>query len=131
MSPAVLHPPFNIVRVSHVEYTVADLSRSRAFWVDALGFIVTEQAADALYLRGLEERHHHSVVLRLGPVPTVRALGFKVFEEEGLDRAASWFRAPILMAGRSIGPFQSRSPIRMARSPAIHRLRRSPMKHSP
>jgi len=89
--PPVLHPPFNIVRVSHVEYTVTDLARSKAYWVDALGFIVTAETADALYLRALEERNHHCVILRKGTTACVRVLGFKVYEEEDLDRAARWF----------------------------------------
>jgi catechol 2,3-dioxygenase len=85
------HPPFNVVRVSHVEYGVGDLGRSRAFWVDALGFIVTAETRDTLYLRGLEERSHHSVVLRRAEAPIVRRLGFRVFEAEDLDRAAHFF----------------------------------------
>jgi catechol 2,3-dioxygenase len=87
----VKSPPFNVVRVSHVEYGVSDLGRSRAYWVDALGFIVTEQTRDFLYLRGLEERSHHCVVLRRADAPIVRRLGFRVFDEEDLDRAGHYF----------------------------------------
>ena len=49
----VFHPPFNIVRASHVELGVADIARSRAFYVDCLGYIVSDEDKDALYLRGL------------------------------------------------------------------------------
>ena len=91
--PAILHPPFNIVRVSHVDYGVTDLARSRAYWVDALGFIVTDATAEVLYLRGLEERNHHSVILRRSAAPGVHTLGFKLYEEADLDRAARWFAA--------------------------------------
>lgn len=106
--PAVLHPPFNIVRVSHVEYGVADLARSRAYWADALGFIVTEQTSDALYLRGLEERNQHCVVLRKGD-PTARRLGFKLYEEEDLGRAQLWFRTQGLPADFVDVPHQGRT----------------------
>ena len=109
IQPVVLHPPFNIVRVSHVEYTVTDLARCRAYWVDALGFIATEQTAEALYLRGLEERNHHCVVLRRGDAPSVRALGFKVYEPEDLERAAHWFRARGLAAEFAETPHQGRT----------------------
>ena len=98
VSKAVLHPPFNVVRVSHVEYTVIDPARSRAFWADALGFVVTAASDEVVFLRGLEERNHHSVVLRRGAVPGVTRLGFKVFEEEDLDRAAHWFAGQGLAA---------------------------------
>ena len=81
-----LEPPFNIVRASHVELGVADIARSAAFYVDCLGYVVSEQSANALYLRGVEERNHHSIVLRKG-TPDVSALGFKVASEEDLDRA--------------------------------------------
>ena len=103
------HPPFNVVRVSHVEYGVGDLGRSRAFWVDALGFIVTTETRDVLYLRGLEERSHHSVVLRRDEAPIVRRLGFRVFEEEDLDRAAHFFRANGLRSEFADVPQQSRT----------------------
>src|SRR5690606_15914721 len=91
IQPPVHNPPFNIVRISHVDYAVTDLQQSRAFWVDALGYTVSVETADTLYLRGLEERNHHSVVLRQAPDPFCRAMGFKVFSEDDLDRAARFF----------------------------------------
>jgi catechol 2,3-dioxygenase len=87
----VLFPPFNIVRLSHVELGVTDLARSRAFYADLLGLQVTDETADAVYLRAMEERGHHCVVLRCKPAAEVDVLGFKVFGEEDLDRAASFF----------------------------------------
>jgi catechol 2,3-dioxygenase len=87
----VFDPPFNVVRASHVELSVTDLGRSRAFYVDCLGLLVSDETADALYLRGIEERNHHSIVLRRGREPDVRALGYKLASEEDIDRAASWF----------------------------------------
>jgi catechol 2,3-dioxygenase len=84
-------PPFNIVRASHVELAVRDLGASRAFYVDCLGYLVTDATGDALYLRGVEERNHHSIVLRRSQEIGVDALGFKLASEEDLDRAAFWF----------------------------------------
>ncbi len=89
--PPVFDPPFAIVRASHVEFGVRDLSRSRAFYVDCLGYLVTEETKDALYLRAVEERNHHSIVLRRADAPVAQALGFKVASEDDLDRAAVWF----------------------------------------
>ena len=86
-----LAPPFNIVRVSHVDYGVTDLAASRAFYVDCLGLIVTAETPDALFLRAVEERNHHSIVLRKAPQAACLALGFKVASEDDLDRAAVWF----------------------------------------
>ncbi len=87
----VLNPPFNIVRASHVELAVSDLSASRAFYVDCLGYLVTDEDPDALYLRAVEERNHHSLVLRRACSAHVDALGFKLASEEDVDRAAFWF----------------------------------------
>src|SRR5215468_5189283 len=87
----VLNPPFNVVRASHVEIGACDLARSRAFYVDCLGLLVTDETADAIYLRAVEERNHHSIVLHRSGEPVVRTLGFKVASEEDLDRAAFWF----------------------------------------
>jgi len=87
----VLDPPFNVVRASHVEFDVRDLGRSRAFYVDCLGYLVTDESRDAVYLRAVEERNHHSIVLRRAGKPTVPALGFKVASEDDLDCAAAWF----------------------------------------
>ena len=87
----VFTPPFNVVRASHAELTVRDLSRSRAFYVDCLGYLVGAEEPGALYLRAVEERNHHSIVLREGKEPSAHTLGFKVASDEDLDRAAAWF----------------------------------------
>jgi 3,4-dihydroxyphenylacetate 2,3-dioxygenase len=87
----VLDPPFNVVRASHVEFGVRDLVAARAFYVDCLGYLVSDETADALYLRAVEERNHHSIVLKAAREPIVHTLGFKVASDEDLDRAAFWF----------------------------------------
>jgi catechol 2,3-dioxygenase len=94
----VLEPPFRIVRVLYVDYAVTDLARTRAYWVDALGLAVTAESADTLFLRALEERSHHSVVLRKAETAGVNALGFKVWSEDDLDKAKAWFTAQGLPA---------------------------------
>src|SRR3981081_4248926 len=73
--PPVFTPPFNIVRASHVELTVRDLARSRAFYVDCLGYLISAEEPEALYLRAVEERNHHSIVLRKGKEPAAQTLG--------------------------------------------------------
>ena len=62
-------PPFDIVRVAHVELVVTDLDAAREFYVGRLGLVPTAETGDALYLRGLEERLHHS----RRPAPRARA----------------------------------------------------------
>ncbi|HEX4261420.1 MAG TPA: 3,4-dihydroxyphenylacetate 2,3-dioxygenase [Acetobacteraceae bacterium] len=99
IAPPVDAPPFRIVRTSHVELGVTDLGRARAFWCDALGLAETASDADALHLRGMEERAHHSLVLRRAAAPCCRAIGLRVWSEDDLDRAAHWFGARELPTG--------------------------------
>ncbi|MBV9078714.1 MAG: 3,4-dihydroxyphenylacetate 2,3-dioxygenase [Methylobacteriaceae bacterium] len=107
--PAVLHPPFHVVRLNHVVLTVTDLSRARAFWAETLGLQVTGEEDGRLYLRAMEERGHHCVVLEKGREPAARVLGFKVFAEEDLDRAQAFFRARGLPAAFVERPHQGRT----------------------
>lgn len=88
-----LYPDFNIVRLSHVDYAVTDLAASRAFYADTLGLQVTYEDATRITLRAMEERGHHCITLIQADAPQVHALGFKVFAEEDLDKAAAWFAA--------------------------------------
>jgi catechol 2,3-dioxygenase len=84
--------PFNITRCSYTELGVKDLTASRKFYVDTLGFVLTEQTADALYLRGLEERNHHSIILRLSETSTVLGMGFRVSSHPDLDQLHDHFK---------------------------------------
>jgi catechol 2,3-dioxygenase len=102
-------PPFNVVRASHVEFGVRDLGRARAFYVDCLGLLATAEEADALYLRGVEERNHHSIVLRQTRAPEIRALGFKLASEADLDGAAAWFTRRNLPVAFPDVPHQGRT----------------------
>ena len=85
-----LDPPFNIVRLSHITLDVTDLDRARRFYVDLLGLQISHEEPDALYLRALEERGHHCLILRRAAEPAAGALGFKLWDEAELDKAASW-----------------------------------------
>lgn len=96
--PPNLYPPFNIVRLSHVELRVTDLAWARAFYVDTLGLQVTQEEHDALYLRAMEERGHHSLILRHADIAGVGRLGFKVWDEADLDCADDWFKSQGLPA---------------------------------
>jgi catechol 2,3-dioxygenase len=86
-----LSPAFNIVRLSHVELVVRDIAVSKAFYVDTLGMQVTYEDSETLCLRAMEERGHHSIVLKKGTEPVANVMGFKVFSEEDLDKAEAFF----------------------------------------
>ena len=67
-----LYPPFNTVRLSHVELVVTDLAASRHFYVETLGLLVTHEDSNQIFLRALEERGHHCMILTKGPKPCVK-----------------------------------------------------------
>lgn len=75
-----------ILRLGHVEYRVIDLGRARAFYVDLLGLVETGRDRTRLYLRGLEERDHHSLVLRQAPSAGVSHFAFRVAAPDDLER---------------------------------------------
>src|SRR5262245_38627025 len=107
MARDLCEPP-DIVRTAYAELVVTDLARARDFWVDLLGFVVSAEEPDALYLRGYEELVHHSLVLRAGPAVACGRIGFRVRRPEDLDRAEVWFAArgcPVrrIPAGATVG----------------------------
>ncbi|MGB0411236.1 MAG: 3,4-dihydroxyphenylacetate 2,3-dioxygenase [Pikeienuella sp.] len=105
----VLYPPFNILRLSHVEYAVTDLKASRAFYVDTLGLQVSHEGDGVLYLRAMEERGHHCVMLREAEAASVSVLGFKVFDDADLDKAEAFFQEKGLKTEWVKRPFMGRT----------------------
>lgn len=88
-----IEPRFDVVRAARAELGVTDLDRARHFYVEALGFHLTDETDDALYLRGMEEASHHSLVLRLARAPMLLRAGFRVARSRDLEAGAEHFRA--------------------------------------
>lgn len=82
---------FNIIRVARVVLNATDLDKSRDYYVNALGFIETEHDDEHIYLRGLEEHVHHSLVLKKSQEPGVHAISYKVAKEDDLEELATFF----------------------------------------
>ena len=96
----VWKPAFHVTRASHVALSVRDLRVSRLFYTEVIGLIVTREDDDALYLRGIEEACHHSLVLRKSAAsPTCARIGLRVQTEADLDAAFDWFAGQGLSAG--------------------------------
>jgi catechol 2,3-dioxygenase len=88
VSAPAITPAYDILRAAYAELQVADLEAAERFYVDLLGLIVAARTKDAIYLRGWEERLHHSLVLRRSQVAAAARLGFRVRGEEDLDLLA-------------------------------------------
>lgn len=104
-----LHPSFNIVLLGHVELRVTDLDWSRTFYVDTLGLQVTHDDSDRIQFRTIEERGHHSMVLRRADAPSVAMLAFKAWEDEDLDHDEAWFKARDLPVNWIERPFMGQT----------------------
>lgn len=93
MEDVVLDPPFNITRASHVVLNVTDLDASRAFYTDLIGLVVSDHDDEAVYLRGLEEACHHSLVLRKAAAPSCARIGLRTRTDADLRKAKDYFEA--------------------------------------
>jgi catechol 2,3-dioxygenase len=105
-----LSPPFNITRSSHVCLNVKDLAASRLFYEQVMGLVVTLEADGALYLRGVEEACHHSLVLRRNDkAGTASCIGMRVLTEDDLDKAHRYFESRGCAVSWIETPYQGRT----------------------
>lgn len=104
------NPPFNITRASHLVLTAQDLPASRDFYTEVLGLVVSDEDANTIFLRGIEERGHHSLTLKKTTgEPTCECIGMHVFGEEDLDKAKFHFDRAGVPAKFVEVPFQTRT----------------------
>lgn len=88
------NPPFVLTRASHASFTVRDLACSRDFYRDVIGLVVTEETSDVVYLRGLEEECHHSLVLHAAnDKPCAGRVGLRVQTDEDVGAAERYLAA--------------------------------------
>jgi catechol 2,3-dioxygenase len=102
--------PFQVTRASHLTFTVRDLARSRDFYTEVVGLAVSDEDNDTIYMRGLEERLHHSLILkRTNDAPSCVRTGLLTFEDEDLDKAKFYFEKRGIKAEFVDVPYQSRT----------------------
>ena len=90
----VYEPPFNITRAGHMVLTSRDLARARHFYTNVIGLVVTKEDGDTLWLRGLEEIAHHSLVIkRTSGQPMCERIGLRVLTETELEKAHRHYRS--------------------------------------
>src|SRR5918995_1537400 len=89
--PTPTAPAPDILRCAYMEIVVTDLAASRAFYVDVLDLVVTEEDERSVYLRSMEEFIHHNLVLRQGPVAAVAAFSYRVRTPADLDKAVAFY----------------------------------------
>jgi catechol 2,3-dioxygenase len=82
-----------VTRVGHVELFSRDLDRSQDFYVDVLGMVETERTQDHLYLRCIEDREHHTLMLTRADRNGLGHIAFRVDDPDELERLAAAYRA--------------------------------------
>jgi 3,4-dihydroxyphenylacetate 2,3-dioxygenase len=82
-------PAFSILKAAHAELRVTDIERARVFYCDLLGMFETARDAERLYLRCLEEREHHSLVLRKAASGGAGHIAFRVAAPDDLNKLAA------------------------------------------
>src|SRR5262245_63408218 len=103
-------PPFNITRASHLVLTTQDLPASRDFYVEVVGLLVSDEDANTIYFRGVEERGHHSLTLkRTTGEPSCECIGMHVFDEADLDKAKFHFDGTGVRSEFVTVPYQGRT----------------------
>lgn len=86
------NPAFQLTRASHVTLAVTDLAKSRDFYRDVVGLVVTEETSNTVYMRGLEEAAHHSLVLELEKESKAKRIGLRVRADEDIFAAEKFFK---------------------------------------
>ena len=105
-----LDTPFNITRSSHVVLTVNDLEKSRLFYTEVVGLVVTEETGGTLYLRGVEEACHHSLVLKLSKdAPRCERIGMRVLRDRDLEPLKAFFDGQGLKTAWADVPHQGKT----------------------
>lgn len=105
-----LYPDFNVIRLSHVCLNVKNLTESKQFYTDILGMQITDESDTHIYLRALEERGHHCVVLQQSDNSgTVEVLGFKTYSDADLDKAEKYFQSKGRATSWIDRPYQGRT----------------------
>ncbi|KGX84544.1 3,4-dihydroxyphenylacetate 2,3-dioxygenase [Pontibacillus litoralis] len=79
---------FDIIRTGRAVLHVTDIEKSKKFY-DALGFIITETDDNQIFLRGLEEHNHHSLLLKQRETPALEVISYRVKSEEDLEQLAT------------------------------------------
>lgn len=92
-------PILDVAHLAHVEILTPDLAASTAFFKDLLGMQETGRSGQSVYLRGYEERYHHSIKLTAAAEPGLGHAAWRTRSPQGLARRAAAIEALGLARG--------------------------------
>ena len=79
-------PILDVAQLAHIELLTPDLAASAAFFKDILGMSETERRGSSVYLRGYEERYHHSLKLTAAPQAGLGHVAWRARSPQALER---------------------------------------------
>ena len=83
-----------VLRPGHAQIRVTDLDKALHFYRNVLGLVETgKDNQGRYYFKGWDERDHHSVVIRPADSAGIDLFGFKVRDNETLDKLESDLKA--------------------------------------
>jgi catechol 2,3-dioxygenase len=98
-APEASEPILDIAQLAHLELLTPDLEASVGFFRDLLGMTVTARSGGAAYLRGYEERQHHSLKLTAAPLPGLGHVAWRSRSPQALERRVAAIEAAGLGRG--------------------------------
>ena len=96
-------PILDVAHLAHVEILTPDLAGSTAFFKSLLGMQETERDDRSVYLRGYEERYHHSFKLTAAAEPGLGHVAWRARSPQALARRVTAIEAAGLGRGWHAG----------------------------
>ena len=94
-----LEPILDLAQLAHIEILTPDLDASVRFFTGLMGMSETERRGESAYLRGYEERQHHSLKLTRAARPGLGHVSWRARSPQALERRV----AAIEASGRGCG----------------------------
>lgn len=91
--PILPEPILDVAHLAHVEILTPDLAASTAFFTNLLGMQETARSSTSVYLRGYEERYHHSIQLTAAAEAGVGHVAWRARSPQALARRVAAIEA--------------------------------------
>lgn len=95
----ISEPIFDVAHLAHVEILTPDLEATTNFFTKLFGMQESERSAKSVYLRGYEEKYHHSIKLTSAAEPGLGHVGWRARSPQALIRRAAAIEATGLGRG--------------------------------
>lgn len=92
-------PIFDVAQLAHVELLTPEFEATVSFFTDLLGMQETERSGNSAYLRGYEEKYHHSLKVTRATQPGLGHVAWRTRSPQALERRVAAIEATGLGRG--------------------------------